>query len=119
MDCVLYSMETIEFKQITKEEYLIIKQEIKKRFKFASIQRNNQNYAYGGFNLNPRDYENGFTPEQIDKLCIFLKSSNIDDESLNIQNEEVYGEEHGKFTGTKKKYLMFNNGMSFLMRLNK
>ena len=109
----------IEFKIITKEEYLTIKKEIQNRFKFATIKRNNQQYALGGFNLNPKDYENGFTNKQINRLCIFLKSSNIDTSNLDIQNEEVYGEEHGDFAGTKKNYICMNNGISFLMRLQK
>lgn len=107
----------VEFQQITTEEYDEIKKEIIQRFKFASVKRNNQNYALGGFSLNPRDYENGFSPEQIEKLCIFLKSLNIDDESLTIQSEEVYSEDKGNFAGTKIKYLILKNGFSFLMRI--
>lgn len=110
-------METIEFKQITTQEYNDIKKEISQRFKFVSIKRNNQQYAMGGFSLNPRDY-NGLTEKQIDSICIFLKHSDIDTSGLDIQNEEVYGEEHGDFAGTKKKYLFMKNGISFLMRLD-
>lgn len=110
-------METI---QTTNEEYNKIKSEIKKRYSFASISRNNQNYAFGGFNVRPRDYDNGFTNEQIDKLCIFLKSSGYDTEAFSIeQGEEVYSEEQGKFAGTKMKYVMFNQGLGFLMNIHK
>ena len=107
----------ITFKKITREEYEGIKNEIKKRFCFATIRRNNQQYAMGGFSLSPKDYDNGFTSEQIDKLCIFLKSSNIDDQSLNVISEEVYGEDKGDFAGKKIKYMIFNSGFSFLMRV--
>lgn len=106
--------------QTTKDEYNKIKLEIKKRYSFASVSRNNQDYAFGGFNVRPRDYDNGFTNEQIDKLCIFLKSSGYDTENFVIeQGEEVYGEEQGSFAGTKKKYVMFNGGFGFLMNITK
>jgi hypothetical protein len=112
-------METT-IKQTTKEEYNKIKSEIKKRYSFASVSRNNQDYAFGGFNVRPRDYENGFTNEQIDKLSIFLKSSGYDTEEFSIeQGEEVYDSDHGKFAGTKMKYVMFNEGFGFLMNISK
>lgn len=108
-----------QFKTITNQEYSDIKKEILSRFKFVSVRRNNQNYAMGGFSLSPRDYENGLNEKQINTLCIFLKSLNIDTSNLDVQCEEVYGEEHGEFAGTKIKYMIFKNGFSFLMRLEK
>lgn len=112
-------MENI-IEQTTTQEYNEIKSEIKKRYSFASVSRNNQNYAYGGFNIRPRDYHNGFTNEQIDKLCIFLKSSGYDTEEFSIEQSEcVYGEDQGEFAGTKMKYLMFHDGFSFLIKISK
>lgn len=109
----------MEIKLTTREEYNKIAEEIRRRYKFTSIRRNTQQYAFGGFNLNPRDYDGGFTPKQIDSLCIFLKSLGFDTEHQDISNEEVYGEEHGDFAGTKKKYLMLKSGISFLVKIIK
>lgn len=106
--------------QTTKDEYNKIKLEMKKRYPFVSVSRNNQDYSFGGFNVRPRDYDNGLTNEQIDKLCIFLKSSGFDTEEFSIeQGEEVYGEAQGSFSGTKMKYVMFNGGFGFLMNITK
>jgi hypothetical protein len=107
----------LKFKWTTEEEYLKIKKELNSRFKFARVKRNNQNYAMGGFNVNPKDYDKGFTSEEIDKLCIFLGCLEYDDESLSLMSEEVYAEDKGEFAGTKIKYLILKNGFSFLMKL--
>lgn len=107
----------IEFTGTTREEYDKIKKELESRFKFARVRRNNQNYALGGFNVNPKDYEQGFNPEQIDKLCIFLGCLNYDDEGLNLLSQEVYSADKGEVAGTKIKYLVLKNGFSFLMKI--
>ena len=112
-------MEEIEFKSITTQEYNDIKKEISNRFKFVSIKRNKQQYAMGGFSLTAKDYDNGLTNQQIDSICSYLKSLNIDNSYLSIQSEEVYGKEHGEFAGTKIKYITMKDGISFLMRLKK
>ena len=107
----------VEFSNTSREEYEKIKKEINSRFKFARIKRNNQKYALGGFSINPKDYENGFNNQQIDSLCIFLESLGYDDSSLNVKSQEIYSTDKGKFTGTKIKYMIFQNGFSFLMKL--
>jgi len=107
----------IEFLYTSKEEYKKIKKELESRFKFARVRRNNQQYALGGFTVNPKDYNEGFTPEQIDKLCIFLGSLGYDDEGLNLLSQEVYSADKGEFAGTKIKYLVLKQGFSFLMKI--
>lgn len=107
----------VEFISTSREEYEKIKKELNSRFKFARVKRNNQQYALGGFNVNPKDYEQGFTPEQIDKLCIFLGSLEYDDEELNLLRQEVYPMDKGEFAGTKIKYLILKNGFSFLVKV--
>ena len=112
-------MET-EIKQITNEEYTRVKAEIRRRYPFVTVSRNKQQYAYGGFHVIPRDYENGLTNEQIDKLCIFLKSSGYNDQHLTIETgEQVYGAYQGEFSGTKMKYVFFKNGSRCLMNISR
>ena len=107
----------IEFSNTPRADYEKIKKELESRFKFARVRRNNQNYALGGFNVNPQDYEEGFNNHQIDSLCIFLESLGYDDSSLNVKSQEVYSADKGEFAGTKIKYLVLKNGFSFLMKL--
>jgi hypothetical protein len=102
----------IRFKQITDEEYEKIKKELTSRFKFARVKRNTQQYALGGFNVNPKDYENGFTPKQIDALSIFLTSLDLDDSSLGLESQEVYTKENTivcpeELLGTKNRYVSY------------
>ena len=104
-------------KQTTREEYDKIAKEIRSRFKYCKIRRNNQQYAMGGFNLFPKDYEKGFTSKQIDSLCIFLKCLGYDDDALSVRSNEVYGEGQGEFTGTKIKYLILKDNFSFLNKI--
>ena len=106
-----------EFITITRQEYEEIKKEILTLFKFARVKRNNQNYALGGFRINPKDYDNGFTLKQIDKLSDYLRGLKIDTESLDISRNEVYGNDQGKFSGTKVNHFVFKDGIYFLMRL--
>ena len=112
----------IEFIRTTREEYEKIKKELNSRFKFARVRLNNQQYAMGGFNVNPKDYKNGFNPKQIDSLCIFLGCLGYDDEGLNLLKNEVYTNENtmscsDEFLNTKKKHLILKEGFSFLMKI--
>ena len=112
----------IEFIWTTREEYDKIKKELNSRFRFARVRRNNQQYALGGFSVNPRDYEKGFTKKQIDSLCIFLGCLGYDDENLNLLNNEVYTNENSyscpdDLLNTKKKYMVLKNGLSFLVKI--
>lgn len=113
----------IEFLWTSDEEYLKIKKELSDgRFKFARIKRNNQNYAMGGFNINPKDYDKGFTPKQIDALSIYLGCFGYDTECLSLMSQEVYTNENSfncpdELLNTKKNYLVFKNGISFLYKI--
>lgn len=109
-------METV-IKQTTRDEYDVIAKEVRGRFDFTTIRRNKQQYAMGGFSLNPKDYEKGFSAKQIDALCVFLKSLGFDTQAQEVSNEDVYGAEHGKFAGTKQKYFVLKDGMHFLVKL--
>ena len=106
-----------EFKTISRQEYEELKKEILSLFQFARVKRNKQNYALGGFGINPKDYENGFTSEQIDKLSDYLKGLKIDTNSLSILSNEVYGDNQGEFAGTKKNHLILKDGIYFLMKV--
>lgn len=106
----------IFFIPITRQEYEELKKEILSLFKFVSVRRNKQNYAMGGFNIAPKDYKNGFTSEQIDKISNYLRPLKIDTESLDILKDDIYSEDKGEFAGTKKNHLCFKDGFHFLKR---
>ena len=106
-----------EFKIITREEYEELKKEILSLFKFVSVRRNKQNYAMGGFNITPKDYKDGLSNEQIDKISEYLKNLKIDNESLDILKNKVYGDDEGEFAGTPINYLIFKEGFHFLMKI--
>lgn len=107
----------IEFQTISRQEYEELKKEILSLFKFATIKRNTQKYALGGFSINPKDYDKGFTPEQIDKLSDYLRNLKIDTEYLDILSNKVYSDDKGEFAGMKINHLCFKDGIHFLMKI--
>ena len=109
----------IEFKIITRQEYEELKKEILSLFNFVRVRRNKQKYAFGGFNITPKDYENGFNSEQIDKISEYLKNLKIDTEQLDILKDEVYSEDKEEFAGTKINHLVFKDGFDFLKKIKR
>lgn len=107
----------VEFETIKRERYEELKKEILNLFSFVRVKRNKQNYALGGFSITPKDYDNGLTSEQIDKISDYLQNLKIDTGSLDILKKEVYEEGQGKFTGTLKNHLCFKDGFHFLKKI--
>lgn len=104
----------IKFKKINLEEYKIFKDEIKKLFPYTNIKRNKQNYALGGFNIIPKNHEEGFKPFEIEEISKYLKNNKLDSSSLDILKNKVYGKEQGEFTGTKMNHIIFKDGFYYL-----
>ena len=57
------TMEIVKFKHLPRAEYETIGLEILRKFDFARVKRHPQKYALGGFQVTPKDYENGFSEE--------------------------------------------------------
>lgn len=71
-------IKTIIFFRITNEEYNSYKEEVKLLFPFASVKRNIQDYANGGFNIRPTKKTNyEFSEEQIDKIMNWLVDKDL------------------------------------------
>lgn len=119
-----YIMETkkIIYKVITKSDYQIIKSEFKQYglSKIATIKQCNAQHMIGSISISPRKNKEGeyeFSNEQIDKICKWLSNRNIGlDEVL---DESVYGEEHGKFAGTKLRHLKFRKEFMYMKMVDK
>lgn len=71
-------IKQIQFFMIHEDEYNVYKAEIKKLFPYASVRRNKQDYANGGFNINPTkkiNYE--FSQDQLDLIMQWLVDKDL------------------------------------------
>ena len=114
------NMYKVSFKSITQDEYLAYKKEIRSKFPYCRVKHNEQQYALGGFNITPKDYENGFNSHQIDEISDYLKLNELDTSYLPIIRNEYYNGLTGNdaiYNGMKMNHITFKDGFYFIKKI--